>query len=160
MWVTAVQEKTAQNTWWLQELSTSGKQKHDKFARCNSHNLGLLNRTGPVLQICQENRLLSGSPRSNAAQFWLQQEPCKNGWTEKCSVDVEPQAFALQADLRWLWAGVEKLVTGREITWISSLYRQKGHVLVWNLESLQRCQKFLLNKELQAKCFVFWKPLL
>lgn len=129
MWVTAVQEKTAQNTWWLQELSTSGKQKHDKFARCNSHNPGLLNRTGPVLQICQENRLLSGSPRSNAAQFWLQQEPCKNGWMEKCSADIEPQAFARQADLRWPWAvrGVEKLVTGREITWISSLHRRKGH---------------------------------
>lgn len=72
MWVTAMQEKTAQSTWWLQELSTSREQKHDKFARYNSHNPGLFNRTGPVLQISEENCLLSGSPQSNVAQFLLQ----------------------------------------------------------------------------------------
>lgn len=81
-----------------------------------------------MLQISQEKSLLSSSPRSNVAQFWLHQELWKNGCIKKCFAGGEAQALARQAELRWPWAatGGEKSATGPEIPWMSSLHQRKG----------------------------------
>lgn len=149
MWVTAMQERTAQNTWWLQELSTSRKQKHDKLARYNSHNPGLLNRIGPVLQFSQGSCLLSGSPQSNGGTIF----DCNRSRVRTAvlkSAVVEPQVFARQADLRCPWAvtGIAKLVTGREIT-----PRARACARLESLRRYQRTKNFRLNVLSSVKHF-------